>query len=90
MQKAASMGDFAAFVALHQNYTPQQQDGKLQFNLPLNEAQGINPSQLTNSARNYNSMPLGDTQQKQLKKNIIKQRAGKGGLYGSKSNLQMT
>ena len=41
VQKAASMGDFAAFVALHQNYTSHptsMSDGKGHaFNLPIAE-----------------------------------------------------
>ena len=51
--KAASMGDFAAFVALHQNYTTQQPNKNPQFNLPLSDLQANShiPAQLTNSAR---------------------------------------
>lgn len=50
VQKAASMGDFAAFVALHQNFT----DGKnSQYSLPMADLQANShiPSTLTNSAR---------------------------------------
>ena len=87
------MGDFAAFVALHQNYTSQptsMSDGKGHaFHLPISELTQTNTIQQASSARvNYKGQI--DPQQKRLKKNIIKQRAGKGSLYSSKSNMQLT